>query len=235
VGGGPWCRGGGRIGLFEPFEPLRLLGLESTLPLNTGPDRLGPFKGRCCASGSGSGAEGDLTDNLLSVDFCLSSLSSSNRAVSFCLSSSFSFSLTSLASASFFLTEVMIVFTISSASSPNTDPASPLSVVGVGGSCIANGDLGVGGPDGSGLMKWMSNGFTHGFALPPGVPGRDPNPGPGALKFGTPKLTTDPLFAPKRVRMFISETCGLRRRLVWLAPGLVPTWLRSNMLAAARL
>jgi hypothetical protein len=92
---------------------------------------------------------------LLSVDLCLSNLSISSLAVSLCFSSSFSLSLASFISSSRFLTEAMMLSTISSASSPNTDDVSAFAVVGVGGSCIEStrGDLGVGGPDGTLLAK----------------------------------------------------------------------------------
>jgi hypothetical protein len=175
---------------------LRLPGLESESLLITGP---GPWRAEIsaklgCGSGSSWGAEGRLPDRVLSVDFCLSSLSMSNRAVSLCLSNSFSLLFASLSSCSRFLTEAMTASTMSSASSPNTDPVSAASVVGVGGRCIesTSGDLGVGGPEGTLLTKWTSNGFTHALVLL-GVPGRDPNPGPGPAR-----LVEEPLFAPKR-------------------------------------
>ena len=62
------------------------------------------------------------------------------------------------------------------------------------------------------------------------APKRGPNPGAGAAR-----LVEDPLFEPNRVRMFMSEACGLRRTLVRLPGPAEPAVERSNMLEAARL
>lgn len=189
MGGGPWCHEGACAG------PLRLPGLMSVSPLNTGPRNTSSSKGFCCGSNGECGAEGPLAVRVLSVDFCLSNLSMSSRAVSLSFSNSFSLLLAFFSSSSRFLTEAMTASTMSSASSPNTDPVSALSVVGVGGRCMEStiGDLGVDGPEGMSLAKWTSKGLTHGFTLPFAVPGRDPTPGPGPAR-----LVEDPLLAPNR-------------------------------------
>lgn len=140
MGGGPWCKQEG---------PFRLPGLESMLPRNTGSWGLCSSTALCCGTDGDCGAEGRLAVKVLSVDFCLSSLSISNRAVSLCFSSSFSLRFASFSSCSCFSMEAITASTISSGSSPNTDSVSPRSVPGVGGSCIEpSGDLGVVGPDG---------------------------------------------------------------------------------------
>lgn len=164
-------------------------------PLNTGPRNASSSKGFGCGSSGECGAEGPLAVRVLSVDFCLSNLSMSSRAVSLSLSNSFCLLFAFFSSSSRCLTEAMTASTMSSTSSPNTDPASPLSVVGVGGRCIEStiGDFGVVGPEGTSLAKWTSKGLTHGFALPLEVPGRDPTAGPGPAR-----LVEDPLFAPNR-------------------------------------
>lgn len=53
--------------------------------------------------------------------------------------------------------------------------------------------------------KWTSRGLTHCFGLPPGVVGRDANPGPG-----TARLDEDPLVAPNFVRRPASDAWGLK-------------------------
>lgn len=109
--------------------------------------------------------------------------------------------------------------------------------------------MGVVGPDGALFAKWMSNGFTHGFAFPLDVPGRDPNPDFGLARLvddplfapnrvpnpdddGLIKLVTDPLLSPNRARIFISEACS------FMPPAELPDLVepgedKSNMLAAA--
>jgi hypothetical protein len=76
------------------------------------------------------------------------------------------------------------------------------------------------------LANWISRGFTHGFDLlvPPGVVGREPNPGPGNARL------VDEVFA-KFIRRLISEAVGCRlEKLVFL---LRPLLERSTMLDAA--
>ena len=130
---GPGCdRMLGPVGLPSP---LRLLGRWSTFPLNTGP---GPADTRGCRAA--------LSASKVSFIVCFSCAVTSNLAISLRLPTS-----TSCSFASFSSTDAMMVSTISSASSPNTELLS-VSSLGVGGSCISpRGDLGVDGAE-AGLL-----------------------------------------------------------------------------------
>lgn len=161
------------------LTPPRLPGLSSGAPWNMGPRGCRSLSFACqdcCGIWTAGGLSAVVRDRNSRCSF-------SCRSATFRLAAASAFSL-----ASFSSTDAMMVSTMSSASSPNTESVSP-SPFGVGGSCMSrpSGDFGVSGTTG----RFLSAGLGQSWAFPLAVAGRGPKPTGGSAR-----LTAEPFSGP---------------------------------------